>query len=419
MLWSPRKIASAVLLLVVSACAAKTETLPPLEAQETLLTEALIVRTDPSLEFVGPSEMVRGKWAGAAKGAGEYLRGAADAASSGKEGIIYILLVPVFVPAFALGGAAAAHSAEDVDAAVAAFNGVGRDEALLTSLDQRLIETLKEDVSGRWSCVASTASLKDAPCPDRSSATRLTLYPRFGIKAVGEFDPDIEFFAQVGVTVEMKDSLPNASKMTVLEAVWAYREDLGSFFQLAKNDSALFRQELNEILDSFALKIANDLYIAPASEDAPTIDDWRRIVDLPPGSVVRIAQGLKLPKFTTHATLRIEGPIPRRDTTGPNVRTVLIPNTPGIPQNCWIEAVNGQETGQNRRTPLVDRQLTTMPGPAQIKVSCISYQYSYVQTVGIEIADEELSHYVLDLNLRPSETYSLFSEIGEHSIPFR
>ncbi len=89
----------------------------------------------------------------------------------------------------------------------------------------------------------------------------------------------------------------DAETDVVLEAKWAYREKLGDFFVLAKDDAALLRRKLEDILDRFAGRIAKDLYLKPrpenivSKEKAPALS----FIDVPSGVIVRVEQGSDLP----------------------------------------------------------------------------------------------------------------------------
>jgi hypothetical protein len=224
--------AAASILLLAAACTKTTEiTLPALDASETTMANALVVRTDYPKGFDAPSGIVRGAGEGAAKGMDVY---SGAYTGSNEAWILKILLAPVVLPAAAAIGASAAHSEEEVDAAAAAFNRVGQDKELLASINQRFIEALNEVTAKQWTCLKAASTEMELPCKGNAPIARLTLRPTFGLRAIGDFDPDIGFLGDVVVVAEVDYATPSAKTDVVIKAKWAYREELGTFFALRR-----------------------------------------------------------------------------------------------------------------------------------------------------------------------------------------
>jgi hypothetical protein len=290
-----RIVALTGLGLLASACAQKSETtLPALDASATRDARALVVQSVYSEGFSAPTDIVRGAGEGATAGMSDYLDGLSGT-YSGEGAVIVLLLTPVILPIAAAVGASTAHSEEEVSAAVATFESVGHDEALLTSLDRRFVERLGGDGAG-WSCVEAMSAAAGTPCPGMSPVARLSIYPVFTISGVGKYNPEIRFFGEVTARLSVAGAAPDAPERQVLEAKWAYREDLGTFFDLAKDDGALLRARLEGILDRVAAGIVRDLYRDPQPQVIVRTREFLAdggTTELPEGKLVRIEEGVK------------------------------------------------------------------------------------------------------------------------------
>jgi hypothetical protein len=194
-------------------------------------------------------------------------------------------MAPILLPVFAIVGAAKAHSPEEVDAAAAAFNSIGRDQELLTSLDRRFLEALGPQASRQWDCVAAESLIMEEACPGREPIAQITLRPVFIVQSDGIWDPDIDFFGEISAIVTIDHAASDARIDRIVEAKWAYREEFGSFFELAENEGALLRQKLEAVLDRLATRIADDLYLAPRPQEFMRI---KNRVQIPEGVVVRL-----------------------------------------------------------------------------------------------------------------------------------
>jgi hypothetical protein len=257
--------AAASILLVTSACTtSQTINHPPIDASRTVMTEALIVDTDYKSGFVAPSNIIRGAGEGAATAMGGYLGGALS--GSGDAALLGILLAPIALPLSAAIGAGMAHSEEEVDAARAAFRKLGQDEELLTSLEGRFIQALGTQAKGSWACIAARGENDQPPCQAQQTIATIKLRPVFSVTGKGKYDPDIHFFGTVMAVATVEQVASDQKPERVFEAKWAYRDELGEFFELAENDAELMRSKVSEILDRFATRIAQDIYTAPRPE---------------------------------------------------------------------------------------------------------------------------------------------------------
>jgi len=256
-------VAVGIVLLAVS-CTTTRVTLPALDASVTTEAEALVVYTDA--DYVGGihaprSVVIRGSGKGAMQGMGDYISGIFE----GREvGLIFgILLAPILLPVSAIIGASLAHPKDEVDAAAHAFKLVGQDKELLTSIDRRFVEALNTDTTKQWVCVEALSAAAAEPCSGETLTARLELRPIFGLNLKGKYDPDITFTGSVSAFVSMEDVTSDAESGVEVYAKWVYREELGDYFELAKFDADLLRDKIEIILDRFADRIADDLYLAP------------------------------------------------------------------------------------------------------------------------------------------------------------
>lgn len=289
---------------LAAACSETAETtLPALDASETKSAQALVVQAVYSEGFSAPTDIVRGAGEGAIAGMDEYLDGLSGS-YSGEGAVLVLLLTPVILPIAAAIGASAAHSEEEVSAAVAVFESVGHDEQLLTSIDRRFVERLPGDGAEDWRCIEASSMAAKTPCTGILPAAQVTIFPVFTITGVGRFDPDIRFYGEVTANVTMR-AAPDAPEESVLEAKWAYREELGSFFDLAEDDGAPLRRKLEEILDRIAIGIARDLYLEPRPQAVIRTREFlaeRTETELPEGKVVRIEHGRDLSSAAANDT---------------------------------------------------------------------------------------------------------------------
>lgn len=258
-------IACASLVLLAAACSNQA-TLPALDTSEMRLAEALVVRSDPVQGFAAPDGIYQGAGEGAIGGMGEMM-GAALV-----YGPVALLLAPVLLPVGAAVGAAKAHSPDEIDASVAAFHSVVGDQKRLTSLDRKFLESLGEDAARQWNCLEAASLTVEDTCSGSQSFARITLRPIFIIGSEGNYDPEIYFFGEISALLSMDGAASNARMGKIVETKWAYEEKLGSFFELAKDDGAILRQKLDDIVERFADRIASDLYVNPRPQDLYQIE---------------------------------------------------------------------------------------------------------------------------------------------------
>jgi hypothetical protein len=375
--------AAACLLLLATSCTTPKVTLPAPDASKTATARALVVRSDHSRSFDAPSGVVRGAAEGASKGVDHFME---TVLTTGQGGLVLLGLAPILVPAYAGIGASLAHTAEEVDAAVAAFERVGRDKKLLASIDRRFVRALGAETAARWDCVAAASVEPEALCPGLTPVARIDLRPVLALRKRGDFDPDIDFFGDVVASVSVDHGGIDSTTDIVLEAKWAYREKLGTFFELTQDDAALLRRKLDAILDRFAARIAEDLYLNPR----PEFDVRKRkaltpgrITGIPEGVVVRVDQGFDLASLATHATVF----------------------TYNETEHCWIEAIEGKPTGHGFRTQY--RAVVVRAGLRRLDVSCVPdrNQISNMQQEPDYSEGPEPDRYTIEVSLEAGVTY--------------
>jgi len=348
-----RSCAAACLLLLFASCTTASEKdLPALDASRMRAAKALVIETDFAQTSYSPGDVVRGSRDGAMRGMGKYLEGA-----SSHEGALFVglLLAPIGLPVSAATGAGMAHTKEEVDAAVAAFERLSRDTKLLASVAERLHAVLNGDGTGRWACIAAITAPATSPCAGHSPVARLYLRPAFVLRAKGDFDPDIHLSGSIVAVAKVALTPSGDEADTVLEVKWEYSEDLGSFFVLGKDDGALLLRRLETVLDRFAEKIAKDLYLAPRKEKIAHREPHLgpSFTEIPKGVVVRVEQGNDIYSRFTHGT--------------------VAPRYGFFDRNCWIAAVDGRATGHHHDTWPVRRTVAVRNGLAKIEMRCGSH----------------------------------------------
>jgi hypothetical protein len=368
-----RVCVAASIVLLASSCATRTTILPALDASKTTKAKALVVQADHVRGFNSPIKIVRGSGEGAKEGMRYYVR---DIGGAGLWGTaIGILLAPILLPTAAVTGAALAHSKDEVDAAVNAFDRVGQDIELLTSIDRRFVEALDTDTTKQWACIEAVSMAIGEPCSGNTPTARLALRPNFGLMIKGAYDPDIFFYGSVVALVSMEQATPDTKLDAVVEAKWVYREELGEFFELAIDDATLLRNKLENILDRFAARIAEDLYMDPRSET---------LVNIPEGVVVRIEQGSDLLSIATHGVVQ----------------------TTGISgyEHCWIKAVDGKATNFN--SPL-NSPLNFVPvkrGGVRVDVTCLTFSHQ-VDSVFGDWTKKKQEEFSIEVSVEPGAFY--------------
>jgi hypothetical protein len=341
-------------VLLAGSCTTTTEIiLPALDASKTVTAEALVVHIEHMRSFDPPSDVIRGAGEGALMGAGAYVGGVGHAGGDGA--LLGLLLAPIGLPVSAAIGASLAHSEEEVVAAVGAFESVGHDKEFLTSIGRRVIGAMGKYAETHWACVEVATVVDQEPCSGYMPVARLELRPSYTLRSVGRYDPDIQFLGNVVAVASINYVEDNAKAIPVLEAKWAYREDLGSFFALAQNDAALLRRKLNDILDRFASRIANDFYLVPSLE---TINRKKEIsghifTEIPKGVIVRTEQGFDLHSLATHGIVR--------------------PTGRSFGEDCWIDTVEGTPTGHTQNTAAINRHVNVKAGNTRLKVTCVRF----------------------------------------------
>ena len=371
-----RVCATASLLILAVSCTTTTEiTLPTLDASETMTTRALVVQAEYWQGFDAPSNVIRGSGEGATRAMGEYMQ------SAGPDGSILLMFVlaPIALPIAASVGAGMAHSEEEVDAAVSAFQEIGQDRELLASIDRRFIEALDEPTAEPWACIEAVSEASPQPCRGYTPVARLSIRPVFRLQVEGEYSPEIHLFGDVVASLSIEFAALNSGTDVVLEAKWAYYEQLGEFFDLAKDDATLLRSKLDDILDRFATRIAEDLYLDPRSK---TISRKRKpdgfsFIDVPEGVVVRIAQGTDVPSITTHGE--------------------VWPHGGGWSEKCWIVSIDGKPTGHSYSTNRFDREVTVKAGRVKLDVSCVRHRGSI---------NEKLEHHSIEIPVESGASYA-------------
>jgi hypothetical protein len=354
-------VLSVVTALVTSACAtSQTINHPAINAYETTMADALVVSVDRSGGFGAPSNVVRGAGEGATHAMGETASGLMS--GGGDSAILGILLLPIALPISAGVGAGLAHSAEEVDKARAAMTELGQDESFFQTLEQRFLDKLGPLAQSKWACIEAKSEHEREPCPAAKNKAIINFRPSFRILGRGEYDPDVELYASVVAVATVSSSQTSHDEKRVFEAKWSYREELGSFFELAANDAALMREKLNIIMDRLALRLAQDIYLSPTHETVVKVTEpsGQTYFDIPQAIVVRVEQGRNLFSAATHA--------------------VIWPVSGSFGETCWIQSIDDARTDQKFEMLPIHRRITLAEGTHNLEVACIKYPGSINET---------------------------------------
>ncbi len=230
---------------------------PALDTEPLRQVDALVVTTEVTGGFSAPRRFVKNPEEGGKAGMKAYL----DAAPSNEGALGWLVLMPVALPLAGIIGSAMAPTAEESEAAISAFDRIGRNRMLPASLDRRLAERLGAATGVQWRCLAVGAPGEVDLCPGAVSVATVTLSPRFALQTKGNFDPEIHILASVTATAN------GPGLAAPVEAEWRYRGEAGTLLELAADDGALLRRRLEAILDAFAVAIAEDLFVDPQPED--------------------------------------------------------------------------------------------------------------------------------------------------------
>jgi hypothetical protein len=293
-------VASSMLLLMASCATTKTVTLPALDASKVLEAEALIVEIeDASLTAYGLNndEIVHGSGEGAVLGMKNVLEGTGGVIMTEPDHdfpiitTLAILALPITLSTGAVVGAVSAHSDEEIETATAILESTHQDHRnQLGFLDRKIISAIQDNDIGQWECI-NTASLKSLQCSKYNSHARLNVMPKFNFLIdEDKFDPDVTIVGDIVITAMLDSKRSNNPTFTLFNAQWSYREEIGSYFNLAKDDGALLRQKTQSILDEFVQTIVRDIFLT--SEPQMITEKKHGNGDsapvLPEGKVIRV-----------------------------------------------------------------------------------------------------------------------------------
>lgn len=238
------------------ACSQIVEiSLPAIDTSELAAADALIVLSQSTSDFASPASVTRGF----EEGAEAAMKGYIDDGSRGAL-LPSLLLAPIALPTAAAIGASKAHSAMEVDAALAAFQRVSEDNALLTSISDRFVAELSRVSDKKWKCVTTITPAQDDGCTRSDSYVAIILVPNFSLTHRGSFDPEISLLGSVALIALAPDGTLQ------LRAEWRYFGRLGTLFALAENDASLLREKIKAVLDEFAVSMVEDMFLKPRPE---------------------------------------------------------------------------------------------------------------------------------------------------------
>jgi hypothetical protein len=202
---------------------------------------------------------------GMAAGAGGSILGGA---STGNP--LGLALGIVLAPAFAVGGgiygAAAAHPADETEAAVAAIERVYSDQELLGALAGE-VESRLPGLGFRIPppCTwppghdSPAASAGDGCLPVPSNRLRLTV--AYAFTTEGAYSPDLRFGIDVEGTATKADRAGEAEAFR-----WVYLSPELDFFAATENEAAVLRSAIADAHERLAGRIVDDLFLARREE---------------------------------------------------------------------------------------------------------------------------------------------------------
>lgn len=185
----------------------------------------------------------------------------------GPPGLVLGILLSPFG---AIGGAIAAHSSEEVTQAhtnlVTALKET--DLAVLLRKDVRA----KEHETARR-VVVNAASMVDADTGNKLAADSRLELDLFDLQLLNEgaFSPDVTALLMVRGSVRLGDG------GCLLQRTWFYRSQARNYFELAANQAALLRRELEVAADKVAAKIVSDLFVSTQTESVRDLGNIKKL----------------------------------------------------------------------------------------------------------------------------------------------
>jgi len=203
-----------------------------------------------------PEGIVRGSAEGASAAMNQWAgsRGEPDPLFTNPLPALAVLIVAL--PVAAAIGASRAHSAEEVDAAKQTFATVASSSNLLPTLGPRIARAVREESKARWGCVASLEATDTAPCADAVAPAMLTVTASYVPVAKGQYDPEVLIAAMIEATLKSPSDAGHSMR-------WRYDSPPRNLFDLAANDGAALRSELDIMLERLAQAVARDMITAP------------------------------------------------------------------------------------------------------------------------------------------------------------
>ena len=255
----PQLPAVAILFILGGCTGPRVRVAPPSSA---LRAEILSVSLDVTSRG-GPADVetpIKGKGRGALVGAG--LGALCCLTTVGIPADSGVLLDAILIPPFAAGGAiygaVAAQPEEKVNAAQASLKAATKDTDVAMLVRDRLLS--RTDATTKL--MIAPGGVPPGPTFDHWLEIEIE-GPSF--TSDGKFNPDVTLF--VGARARLRRINHNAS---LYEGRWLYRGFARPYFQLAGDDAALLRADLQAAAEGLADKILLDLFVATESELART-----------------------------------------------------------------------------------------------------------------------------------------------------
>ena len=180
-----------------------------------------------------------------------------------------VVLAPVFAVGGGVYGAAAAHSTEETEGAIAAIDAVYDDSALLGSIDEKVEAAFEAEgfsvvrECGARALIEASVSSADqeaiaAPdCDLTNVKSRLRLEESFAFTTHGAYSPDLIFAINVDAMASSSDPSKEA-----MEFRWVYISPKIDFFDATSSSATDLRQHIAAAQARLARRIVEDLHTA-------------------------------------------------------------------------------------------------------------------------------------------------------------
>ena len=215
-------------------------------------TDAIIVLTKVGGRIRAPRNIISGRDDGAALAVKEIFK------NPGTGHPLDLITRVVALPLAAAAGATSAHSPGETSDARATFEEVANNLTLRASLGDRVVERMRAEIPGAWTCVEMVSAADYNPCPSARTPATLMLNAQFWSYGRGRYDPDVTLTGFVEARLTRGEGEP-------IVMSWRYDSRAHSYFTLVRDDGQPLRAEIEAMLDELATALVRDFFLDPRS----------------------------------------------------------------------------------------------------------------------------------------------------------